>query len=296
MEIRQLEYFVALVEEKTFSAAALRCGVAQPSLSQQIKKLEQELGADVVVRRRGGVELTAAGKLLWRRAVAILGLVGDVERLFLDRGDLIAGRVTVGVIPTVAPYWLPGVLGGWRERNPEVAVDLVEDVTGRLLDLVLAGEVDFAITSDLDVEVSGVIDRRLFDEDLWLVVGAESELARSEVVDVALLKGESLLVMQEGHCLSNQTVRQCRAYDFKPRTGIRCNSLETLVGLVEAGLGVGFVPEMARGVYAGRGVRMVRVAGGRFSRSVRIVSRADKVFGGHERRLIEVMAAAVACT
>ncbi|QQL44907.1 LysR family transcriptional regulator [Sulfuriroseicoccus oceanibius] len=289
MEIRQLEYFVALVEEKTFSAAAARCGVAQPSLSQQIKKLELELGADVVVRRRSGVELTAAGKLLWRRAAAILGLVGDVERLFLDRGELIAERVTVGAIPTIAPYWLPEILRQMRARFPEVSIDLVEDETVRLLELVLAGDVDFAITSDMDVDVSGLIDRRLFDEPLWLTVAADSELAQSDVVDVERLKEEALLVMQEGHCLTDQTVRQCRARDFKPRTGIRCSSLETLVGLIEAGLGVGFIPEMARAVYGKRAVRMVEVAAGRFSRSVRIVSRADKVFAPHERRLVELI-------
>lgn len=289
MEIRQLEYFKALIETGTFSAAAQRVGVAQPSLSQQILKLEQELGEALVIRSRNGIKLTEAGELLRGKAQSILTGIGDIERVFSGRTGTDKGRINMGAIPTIAPYLLPPALAKFRDKQPHVGIDLLENKTEHLLEKILSGEIDFAIASDIDAVVSGVADEELYREELLLAVSNHSPFAKRRQLTLDDLREASLLVLQDGHCLKDDTIRQCRAHDFKPRQGLRCANLETLLGLIEANLGVAFIPWMAIATHRHRALKFRRLHGVTFTRSIRLLGLVDKKYSEAEQQLIKIL-------
>ena len=257
MELRQLRYFRAVVQERSFSRAARRCFVAQPSLSQQIGKLEEEAGEPLFVRDRSGVRLTSAGEALWARAAEVLGSVEEIERTFSQREGSTSGVVAFGAIPTVAPYFLPTVLRAFRETHPAVALDLSEGTTAEVARLVLAGDLAFAVVSTLDEPLSGLTLEELFSEPMLVALPAWHVLASRPEIRSGDLACEPLLLLKEGHCLKNQVLRTCRAHDFDPRGGARCDQLSTLLGLISAGCGFSLVPEMAARGSAGHGEGLV---------------------------------------
>ncbi len=244
MEMHQLRYVVAVARTGNFSRAAELCHVAQPSLSQQIQKLEDELGERLFDRLKREAKLTPAGELFLRRAVKILEEVEAAKREADDARDLLRGTVTIGVLPTIAPYLLPDAMSRFMEKFPGVAIAVIEDTTARLLKHALACEIDFALASnpiaDPRLEV-----RTLFTEELKLALPPGHPLTRQRTVAVADLEGERLIVMKDGHCLGDQVLRFCDRRDFQPQISFRSAQLETVQALVRAGVGLSLVPEMA---------------------------------------------------
>ncbi|MBK1792467.1 LysR family transcriptional regulator [Persicirhabdus sediminis] len=290
MEIRQLVYLQSLIENGSFSLAAERCGVAQPSLSQQIKKLEDELGCQLVSRARSGVKLTQSGHDFWRSASSILQQTRQLEDEFLARKGRFHGRLKLGVIPTIAPYWLPGKIEKLRSSLPDVGIDLVEEKTDVLRSHLMNDEIPFAVYSDSDATAkapSGLEERMIGSEKLWLAVSKKSSLAGQRSTLLAKLSGMDLLVLQDGHCLKDHTVKLCKAHDFKPNNGLRCASLETLIGLVEADLGISFIPDMAKQYYRHRDIDFLTLRDADFRRSLYLVSKAGRKFAGHEQKFIK---------
>jgi len=244
MEMHQLRYVVAVARTGNFSRAADQCHVSQPSLSQQIKKLEDELGERLFDRMKREAKLTQPGEAFLRRAVRILEEVDAARREATDARDLLRGPVTVGVLPTLAPYLLPDVLAAFTEKYPGVAVEVQEDTTARLLILALAYEIDFALAS-LPIQDARLAVRELFTEELLLALPPGHPLTHKRTVAVADLDGERLIVMKEGHCLGDQVLGFCDRHDLKPRISLRSSQLETIQALVSAGLGISLIPAMA---------------------------------------------------
>ncbi len=244
MELQQLRYVVAIARAGNFSRAAEQCHVSQPSLSQQVRKLEDELGGRLFDRLRRTAKLTAEGEAFLPRALRVLEEVEAAGRDARDAADLVRGPVTLGVLPTIAPYLLPKVIARFTARFPAVEIVIHEDTTARLLKLAGAGEVDFALASqpihDERLEV-----RELFAEELLLALPRDHALARKKVVSPADLESERLIVMKEGHCLGDQMLRFCDHRDGRPAIGFRSAQLETVQSLVRAGLGISLVPAMA---------------------------------------------------
>ena len=244
MEMQQLRYVVAVARAGNFSRAAEQCHVAQPSLSQQIQKLEDELGERLFDRMKREAKLTLHGEVFLRRAVKILEEVDAARREAKDATDLLRGTVTIGVLPTIAPYLLPGVMAEYLEKYPGVEVVVEEDTTARLLKLAHACEIDFALASlpiqDGRMEVSG-----LFFEELLLALPPGHPLTRKRTVAAADLEGELLIVMKEGHCLGDQVLGFCDRRDVKPRISFRSAQLETVQALVSSRLGISLIPAMA---------------------------------------------------
>lgn len=244
MEMHQLRHVVAVAHAGNFSRAAEQCHVSQPSLSQQIQKLEQELGERLFDRMKREVKLTPHGESFLRRAVRVLEEVDTAKREAKDATDLLRGTVTLGVLPTIAPYLLPEVITEYIEKYPRVEVVVQEDTTVHLLKLLVACEIDFALASqpirDARLEV-----RELFSEELLLALPADHPLTRKRNVSASDLEGEALIVMKEGHCLGDQVLNFCDRSDLHPNISFRSAQLETIQSLVCAEMGLSLIPAMA---------------------------------------------------
>ena len=244
MEMHQLRYVVAVARTGNFSRAAEQCHVAQPSLSQQIQKLEDELGERLFDRMKREAKLTKHGEAFLRRAVKILEEVDAAKREASDAHSLLRGTLTVGVLPTIAPYLLPDVLVAFAERFPGVEIVVQEDTTERLLKLAHSYEIDFALASR-PIEDERVEVRDLFSEELRLALPPGHPLTRKRAVSLADLQTERLIVMKEGHCLGDQVLGFCERRDLKPNISFRSAQLETIQALVCSGVGLSLIPAMA---------------------------------------------------
>ncbi len=244
MEMHQLRYVVAVARTGNFSRAAEQCHVSQPSLSQQIIKLEEELGERLFDRMKRTAKPTAAGEAFLLRAKRILEEVDHAKREAADAREMLRGVLTIGVLPTIAPYLLPGALVAFTEKFPGVEIVVQEDTTARLLKLALAYEVDLVLAShpiqDPRLEV-----RELFGEELMLALPTDHRLTGKKKITSADLENERLIVMKEGNCLGDQVLRFCDRRELRPNISFRSSQLETIQSLVRAGLGISLIPAMA---------------------------------------------------
>jgi LysR family hydrogen peroxide-inducible transcriptional activator len=242
MEIHQLRYFVAVAGEANFSRAAQKVHVAQPSLSQQIQKLEAELGQPLFDRLPRTVLLTDAGKRFREFAQRILANVADAQRCVDECKGQAVGRLVIGAIPTIAPYLLPRLLLHFQQKHPKVTVEVVEDVTENLERHMDDGEVDLALLSTC--ESQDLARETLGEEPLLLAVPTGHRLTKRERVTWRDLKHERFLALHRAHCLSRQVEELCSAQGQRPELAARGAQLITIVRMVRAGLGLSLVPQM----------------------------------------------------
>lgn len=244
MEMHQLRYLVAVARTGNFTRAAEQCRVAQPSLSQQIQKLEDELGERLFDRMKRQVKLTTVGEVFLRRAVRILGEVDAAKREATDARELVCGVLTIGVLPTIAPYLLPKIMTKFIAKFPGVEIVIQEDTTARLLKLAHRYEIDFALASE-PIQDERLEIKELFSEELLLALPPGHPLTRKRSVVIADVAKERLIVMKEGHCLGDQVLSFCDQRDLHPNISFRSAQLETIQSLVRAGLGISLIPRMA---------------------------------------------------
>ena len=285
MELHQLRYFLAVARTKNFSRAAEQCHVAQPSLSQQIMKLEDELGERLFERTKREVSLTPAGDLLRVHAERVLQEVELARDGVREFRGLVRGRVVLGVLPTVAPYFLPQRLRAFSSRFPAVEVVVHEDTTDQLAAAVLAKEVDLALVS-LPVERVGLAAEEFFDEKLLVALPAGHALAKRSRLTFDDLEREAFILMKEGHCLSGQALQFCRINGFAPQISFRSAQIETVLAFVAKGWGVSVVPEMAC-TRPMRGVRFRTLAG--MTRSIGIIYRKARPLSHASRALVDFL-------
>ena len=244
MEMHQLRYVAAVARTGNFSRAAEECHVSQPSLSQQVQKLEGELGERLFDRMKRAVRLTPAGEVFLRRAARILEEVDAAKREAHDAQHLLRGTVAVGVLPTIAPYLLPPVMAEFAENFPGVEIVLQEDTTARLIKQVLACEIDLAVASE-PIQDARLEVRKIFSEELLLALPPGHRLTRKRSVTAADLEGERFIIMRDGHCLGDQVLGFCDRRELRPHISFRSAQLETIQALVQAGLGISLIPAMA---------------------------------------------------
>jgi LysR family hydrogen peroxide-inducible transcriptional activator len=244
MELHQVRYVVAVARTGNFSRAAEQCHVAQPSISQQIQKLEDELGERLFDRTKREARLTEPGEAFLLRAVRILEEVDAAKREAKDAKDLLRGRLTVGVLPTIAPYLLPAVLAKFTGKYPGVEIVVHEDTTARLLKLAHAYEIDFALAS-LPIKDQRMEVKELFTEELLLALPPGHPLTRKRTVTLADIEKERFIVMKEGHCLGDQLLNFCERRAVKPNISFRSAQLETVQALICSGIGISLIPAMA---------------------------------------------------
>ncbi|MCX6960513.1 MAG: LysR substrate-binding domain-containing protein [Verrucomicrobia bacterium] len=244
MEMHQLRYAVAVARAGNFSRAAEQCHVAQPSLSQQILKLEEELGERLFERTKREARLTPHGEAFLHRAIRILEEVDAAKREANDAKDLLSGTVTLGVIPTIAPYLLPSVMAAFAKKYPGVEMIVHEEQTARLLKMLHGHEIDIALAS-LPLERERLEIRELFTEELLLALPRNHPLTRKSVVPDSELNHAHLIAMKEGHCLGDQLLNFCNRQHVRPKISFRSAQLETIQALVTAGVGMSLIPAMA---------------------------------------------------
>jgi LysR family transcriptional regulator, hydrogen peroxide-inducible genes activator len=243
MEIHQLRYFLAVAEEGSFSRAAAKVRVAQPSLSQQIQKLEAEVGQPLFDRLPRSVVLTEAGRCLIDYARQILAAIGDARRCVDEFKGKVAGRLAVGAIPTIAPYVLPQLIRKFQKRYPKVKLEIVEDVTDGIARRVEAGELDTAFASTC--QQSPTLRRdRLGKEPLLALVPEGHPLAKKTLVTWTDLKSQRFLLLHEMHCLSRQVNELLAAQRLQPELALVGSQLGTIANMVAATIGVSIVPQM----------------------------------------------------
>lgn len=247
MDLRQLEYFMAIVQEGSLTLAARKCRVAQPSLSQQLKSLEEELGETLVLRKPRGVEATPAGRILMEHAGKVLEEVRTLLERFSKRRETQEGSLVFGMIPTIAPYLLPRLLGPFRDAFPKIDVQVREARTSGLIQQVVDGSIEFAILSDVtpqDCKKWSLHVRELFREPLLLAVHSSHPFAvNSQAPKPENLQPENLIHLRDGHCLTDRTLKVCRLERLDPR--LECDQLETALAMVAAGMGTAVVPHLA---------------------------------------------------
>jgi len=257
MNLRDLRYLVALADERHFGRAAERCVVSQPTLSAQIRKLEDYLGVPLVERRPRRVSLTETGARIVERARRVLLEADAIVAIAKSDRDPLAGPLKLALIPTVGPYLLPHVAGKLRRALPRLKLMLYEHQTGPLLTKLADGEIDLGILA-LPVAADGLASAPLYDEPFTLAVPASHSLASRDRVRVGDLEGESLLLLEDGHCLRDQALEVCSRIHVGEDQDYRATSLETLRQMVAAGHGVTLLPELAAAspVGAARGLRI----------------------------------------
>ncbi|HTL14196.1 MAG TPA: DNA-binding transcriptional regulator OxyR [Thermomonas sp.] len=244
MNLRDLRYLVALADLRHFGRAAEACFVSQPTLSTQVRKLEEELGVTLVERAPRKVMLTAAGQDVVRRARRIVADVEEMKDAARRSQDPAAGTLRLGVFPTLGPYLLPHVVPQLRERFPRLELLLVEEKSDVLVQQLREGRLDAALLA-LPVADDQLHAEFLFEEPFVLAAPRQHPLAGRTALDVDALSDETLLLLEDGHCLRDQALDVCRLSGAHEKSGFRATSLETLRQMVAAGVGVTLLPALS---------------------------------------------------
>src|ERR1700751_3554757 len=240
--LRQLRYFDALARQGHFGRAAEACSISQPALSMQIREMEQALGGALLERSARQVALTQFGEELIRRVRDILRSVDELGDFARASQDRLAGRLRVGMIPTIAPYLWPKVIENLARIHPEIDIHVRETLTPKLIQEVAEGRLDTAIVA-LPVSEPSLTAVALFTENFLLVRPGVDE--KTPVPSHERLREMRLLLLEEGHCFRDQALAFCNMQSSPPREVLDASSLSTLVQMVGAGIGVTLIPEMA---------------------------------------------------
>jgi LysR family transcriptional regulator, hydrogen peroxide-inducible genes activator len=255
LKLKDLRYLVAVADQRHFGRAAARCFVSQPTLSAQLKKLEESLGVQLIERAPNNVTLTPTGEEIVARARRIIEASDEVVQLASTHRDPLAGRLRLALLPTIGPYLLPRVARALRKALPRLELHLYEYQTAPMLERLTAGQLDLGLLA-LPVEAPGCETRELYREPFTVAVPEHHALAGHKSLKVADLKGETLLLLEDGHCLRDQALEVCSRAGTRDAQDFRATSLETLRQMVATGAGVTLLPELAsRGAWGqARGV------------------------------------------
>jgi LysR family hydrogen peroxide-inducible transcriptional activator len=244
MNLRDLRYLVSLADLRHFGRAAEACHVSQPTLSTQVRKLEEELGVTLVERAPRQVMFTAVGREIVERARRVLADVEQLREAARRTTDPEAGSLRLGMFPTLGPYLLPHVVPGLRARFPRLELLLVEEKTETLLGMLRDGRLDAAVLA-LPLHDEGLESEFLFEEPFLLAVPAGHALAEATGLRLSQLAREHLLLLEDGHCLRDQALEVCALAGAGEKEGFRATSLETLRQMVSAGVGITLLPMLA---------------------------------------------------
>lgn len=292
MNLRDLRYLVALAEHRHFGRAAEACFVSQPTLSTQIRKLEEELELSLVERAPRKVMLTPAGREIAERARRVLADVEQLREIARRSRDPEAGTVRLGLFPTIGPYLLPHVVPGIRKRFPRLELLLVEEKTDEILHRLRDGRLDAGVLAlPLPGHDEQLHIEPLFDEPFVLAVPEGHPFAKRATLPVSELVGQDLLLLEEGHCLREQALDVCHLSGANERSGFRATSLETLRQMVAANVGLTLLPTLAikPPVSPAGHIHLLRFQGKAPHRRIALVWRRSSAMGGFLEKLAEVL-------
>jgi LysR family hydrogen peroxide-inducible transcriptional activator len=243
MELHQLRYFTLIAQTGSVSRAAAQAGVAQPSISQQLQKLERTLGYALFDRSRRRMILTDAGRALLPRAQRIISETDEIQRDIHQKIESSPARLSVGSIPTIAPFFLPWAISGVKKSLPDCVIAVQEDLTENLLESLLDAEIDVALIASTPIHPA--IDATVIGEEPMLaVVPATWPLAKQKEIHLSDLREQATISLHEMHCLGQQVSLFCEMKRLRPQIVCRTTQLTTILELVGLGLGISLVPAM----------------------------------------------------
>ncbi len=289
-DLRQLECFCAVARTGSFTKAADELGIAQPSLSEQIARLEQGLGAALFERLSRRIELTPLGEAILGKAQALLEDAAALPEHCERARKGVRGPLRAAAIPTILPYFLAPILKGFMERYPEVDLHVREGTTSELVEQILEGLLDVAILS-LPVDHGGLVMKELFRDPLYLAVPEGHSLAAQKKVQLRRLSEERLLILKDGHCLRDETLAVCDQARARFAGQFEADQFLTIFELIRGGFGVSIVPEMARSL--SQGCRLIEIEPKAYRRvgyvrlERRYVSKALEAFTGYLSESVE---------
>lgn len=295
MELRQLRYFVAVAEAGTISRAAARCGVMQPSVSQQLLKLEDALGVALFDRLGRGVALTEAGRALLPRSRQILAQAQEIEAHVRDDLSDGRGRLAIGAIPTMAPYLVPALIAKLRRDYPECEIIVREDLTQNLVEAIADNDLDLAIMSSpiehdlIDLEVVG-------REALLVVAPAKHPLCASGSITLSDLRLQPTITLHEMHCLGRQISEFCSLRKLAGNVVCRMTQIDTLLEFVRLGLGISIVPAMVAAHHRSTGLRFLTLKREAPMRDIALAWRSGRTRSKLSRRFAELVRESMAAT
>jgi len=242
--IKQLRYLIAISETLNFTRAAEVCFVGQSTLSAGLKELEDSLGVQLVERDKHSVSLTPIGQGVVERAQRLIVQADDLVDFVEGSTGAMMGVIKLGVIPTIAPFLLPVFLPKMREQYPDLKIVLREDLTANLIDKLNRHELDFALIA-LPYETKGFLMKELFNDEFWLIGKEDDPSLKNKEIQLTNRLADRILLLEEGNCLRDHTLAACKKTEIASQSGIEATSLLTLVQMVEYGLGMALIPEMA---------------------------------------------------
>ena len=292
MNLRDLRYLIALADLRHFGRAAEACHVSQPTLSTQVRKLEEELGVALVERAPRQVMLTPAGRDIVERARRVLADVEQMRETARRSADPEAGTVRLGIFPTLGPYLLPHVVPGLRARFPRLELLLVEEKTELLLGMLRDGRLDAAVLA-LPLHEDWIEAEFLFEEPFVLAVPGGHALGQRAGLRLGDLADQNLLLLEDGHCLRDQALEVCTLSGAGEKEGFRATSLETLRQMVAAGVGITLLPMLAvkPPVSPSPDLKLVPFRAPAPSRRIAMVWRKSSAMAGFLRQLAQVLRA-----
>jgi LysR family hydrogen peroxide-inducible transcriptional activator len=282
MELHQLRYACAVAETGSFSRAAERCQIAQPSLSQQVLKLEEDLGVKLFDRLGRGVRLTEPGRAFLPHARAILDHVDLARASVASNNTSVRGNVTLGAIPTIAPYLIPRYTAAFTKRYPDARLRIVEETTPVLIDGLRDLSIDFALLA-LPLRHKDLELQPLRTERLLAVLPEDHPLAASESLSLAELRGESFVMLRDGHCFRDLSLALCGSARVNPNIAFESGQFSSILGMVAAGIGMSLVPEMA--IDRNAGCRYVRLRDSNAVRTIVLASLHGRSFNRVQQAL-----------
>jgi len=265
MEFNQLRYVCAIAETGSFSRAAEHCHVAQPSLSQQVLKLEEDLGAKLFDRLGRSVRLTEAGRAFLPHARAILHQMEAARTGVEDKRTDVRGSVSIGAIPTIAPYLMPRYTAAFAKKYPEAKLRIVEETTPVLVESLRNLSIDLAVLA-LPLRHKEFEMFPLRTEPLFAVLPQDHPRAGAKSLSLKDLRGESFVMLRDGHCFRDLSIAACSRARITPRIAFESGQFSSLLGMVAAGVGVSLVPAMA--VDLNIPCRYVRLSDARATRTI----------------------------
>lgn len=292
MEMHQLRYFVAAAELGNFTRAAEHCLVSQPSLSQQIAKLEQELRQPLFERLGRKIALTDAGRVLLEHARKVLALVEDAKSCIADQHERGVGRVTVVAIPTVGSYLLPAVLKQYARICPNATLEVYEEVTENAVRMCLDGEADAALLA-LPLDEPPLQAEPLLRDELLVALPRDHPLVGKASIALEDLAEEPFILLNEMHCLTGDVLAFCRQRSFRPRVTCRGSQVATIQQLIALGYGVSLLPRLAADADQSK-QRVYRPLIERPMRTVALVWNPRRHQSRLARQLLETIRACVA--
>ena len=286
MEVHQLRYFCAVARHGTFTRASEVEHVAQPSLSQQILKMEAELGARLFDRLPRSARLTVFGRTFLPKAEHILRELEEAKTELLEMTGNEKGEVAVGIIPTIAAYLLPKLLNGFAARHPLITVKIIEDITPALVQRLHDGTIDMAVVA-LPIRARELASEELFEEKFYAVLPETHRRASRGAISLAELNREPFLLLKEGHCFRDSLIDACHKSRMTPSVVFESGQFATILAMVCAGMGVSAVPAMA--VQPHPGCKFIPISGKHSTRKVGIVRSRHRYQSRAQRLLMKQM-------